>query len=53
VNNRVTHRIEIDPARGPLVARVFELYATGEYSLKAITGRAYNSDCATPGLTAA
>ena len=36
VNNRVTHRIDVDPVRGPLVARVFELYATGEYSLKAL-----------------
>ena len=37
LNNRMTHRIEVDPVRGPLVARLFELYATGEHSLKAIT----------------
>jgi len=43
VNNRVTHRIEVDPVRGPLVARVFELYATGNYSLKAITQLAYHT----------
>jgi hypothetical protein len=41
VNNLGTHRIEVDPVRGPLVSRLFELYATGEYSLKAITRRAY------------
>ncbi len=28
VNNRVTHHTEIDPVRGSLVARVFDLYAT-------------------------
>jgi site-specific DNA recombinase len=41
VNNRVTRRIDIDPVRGPLMARVFELYASGEYSLKALTVKAY------------
>ena len=29
-------RIDVDPVRGPLVARVFELYATGDFSLKAL-----------------
>jgi site-specific DNA recombinase len=43
VNNRVTHRIDVDPVRGPLVARVFERYATGNYSLKAITQLAYQT----------
>ncbi len=32
-NNKETHKIEIDPAMAPVVRRVFELYATGEYSL--------------------
>jgi site-specific DNA recombinase len=41
VNNVVTHRIEVDPVRGPFVTRLFELYATGEYSLKTITRKAY------------
>jgi site-specific DNA recombinase len=41
VNNRVTRRIDIDPVRGPLVARVFELYASGQYSLKAVTGKTH------------
>ena len=42
VNNRVTRRIEVDPVRGPLVARVFELYATGDYSLKALRRKAHD-----------
>ena len=41
VNNRETRRIDVDPVRGPLVARVFQLYATGEYSLTALTRTAY------------
>jgi site-specific DNA recombinase len=41
VNNRVTHRIDVDPVRAPLVARVFELYASGQYSLKSLTRKAY------------
>ena len=40
VNNRVRHRIEVDPVRGSLVSRLFARYATGEHSLKAITRRA-------------
>jgi hypothetical protein len=31
----------VDAVRGVLVARLFELYATGEYSLKGITRKAY------------
>jgi DNA invertase Pin-like site-specific DNA recombinase len=41
VNNRVTRRIDVDSVRGPLVARVFGLYASGEYSLKALTVKAF------------
>jgi site-specific DNA recombinase len=48
VNNRVTHRIEVDSVRGPLVARVFDLYATGDYSLKAITRLAYEMGLSHP-----
>ena len=33
-------RIDVDPVRGPLVARVFELYATGEFLLT-LTHTAY------------
>src|SRR6266508_4113800 len=40
-NNRTTRRIDVDPLRGPLVARVFQLYASGEYSLTAVTHKAY------------
>jgi hypothetical protein len=40
VNNRETHRIDVDPVRGPLVARVFELYASGDYSLSALRAKA-------------
>jgi len=40
VNNRETHRIEPDPVRGPLVAKVFDLYASGEYSLGALRQKA-------------
>src|SRR5712691_6035141 len=39
-NNLSTHRIEIDPVRGPLLARIFELYATETYSLNALTAKA-------------
>jgi site-specific DNA recombinase len=41
VNNLQTHRIEIDPVRGPLVARLFELYASGTLSLKALTAQTH------------
>jgi site-specific DNA recombinase len=40
-NNRITHRIEVDPIRGPLVARTFELYASGEYSLLTLKRKAH------------
>lgn len=40
VNNRATHRIDVDSERGPLIAKVFELYATGEYSLAALKRKA-------------
>jgi DNA invertase Pin-like site-specific DNA recombinase len=41
VNNRATHRIEVDPVRGPLVAQAFELYASGQYSLKTLAQKVY------------
>lgn len=40
VNNRETHHIEPDPVRGPLVAKVFELCASGDYSLSALRRKA-------------
>jgi DNA invertase Pin-like site-specific DNA recombinase len=40
VNNPATHRIEPDPQRAPLIAELFQLYATGAYSLKALLAKA-------------
>ena len=40
VNNRSTHRIEVDPVRGPLVTELFELYGTGAYSLTGLRRKA-------------
>ena len=37
VNNTTTHRIEVDPIRAPLVAKVFEWYARGDVSLAEVT----------------
>jgi len=41
LDNLSTHRIEVDPARGPLIAKLFEWYASGNYSLKALTAKAH------------
>jgi site-specific DNA recombinase len=41
INNRVTRRIEVDPLRGPLVAQVFDLYASGRFSLKTLRQKAF------------
>lgn len=40
MNNLATHRIEVDPVRGPLIANLFELYAGGEYSVGALVAKA-------------
>ncbi len=32
-NNKIEHTIEVDPQKAPLARRMFELYATGKYSL--------------------
>jgi site-specific DNA recombinase len=42
VNNLQTHRFEIDPVRGPLITRLFELYASETFSLKALTAKAHD-----------
>ncbi len=34
LNDKVNHKIVPDPERFPLIRKMFELYATGEYSLK-------------------
>ena len=43
LNNRATHRIEPDPQRAPLIAELFQVYATGAYSLKALLVKASRS----------
>ena len=35
-NNSITRSIDTDPERGPQVKRIFEMYATGEYSLSSL-----------------
>jgi DNA invertase Pin-like site-specific DNA recombinase len=41
LDNLARHRIEADRTRGPLVTKLFEWYATGQYSLRAVTTRAH------------
>lgn len=36
LNNRNTGKIDVDPVRGPLIKKLFELTASGEYSLPMI-----------------
>ena len=48
LNNLDTHRIEADPVRGPLVAKVFEWYARGDVSLKEVTRLAGESGLTHP-----
>ena len=40
INDTTVRRIDVDPERGPLVAKLFEWYATGTVSLKELTARA-------------
>jgi DNA invertase Pin-like site-specific DNA recombinase len=40
VNSPVTRRIEPDPERAPMIAQLFEWYASGESSLKELTRKA-------------
>jgi integrase len=40
INDTSARRIEVDPERGPLVAKLFEWYATGTVSLQELTARA-------------
>ena len=48
VNNRETKRIEPDPERGPLVARLFERYACRDISLKGLVAWAYSAGLTHP-----
>lgn len=41
INNRETHRIDVDPVRGPLVTEVFDLYAGGRCSLLGLRKKVY------------
>ena len=47
-NNLQTKRIEIDPERGPLVAKLFEWYASGNFSLKMLTTKAQSVGLTNP-----
>ena len=35
-NNKIEHTIELDPPNVPIAKRIFELYATGKYSLASL-----------------
>ena len=41
VNNLQTRRIDRDPVRGPLITRLFQLYAGGAYSLQGLAAEAW------------
>jgi len=42
-NNKKTHRIEVDPDKGPFVRQLFEWYATGNHSLEQLVVKAKES----------
>jgi len=42
VNNKIDKIIEIDPERAPFVKKAFELYDSGQYSLKSLARKLYN-----------
>lgn len=35
-NNKIEHTIEVDPAKAPIAKRMFELYASGQFSLQLV-----------------
>ena len=39
LNNKLQHTIEVDPAKAPLAKRMFELYASGKYSLTTLRAK--------------
>ena len=49
VNNIATKKIEIDPIRATQVKQIFELYATGGYSLKDVNNILYEKGLRTKG----
>jgi site-specific DNA recombinase len=53
LNNKETHRLEIDPERAPIIAELFRLYASGEYSITTLAEKArelrlHSRESATP-----
>src|SRR5207247_8754074 len=36
-NNKIYRTIEVDPEKGPIASRIFEYYATGQYSLSRLS----------------
>src|SRR5438552_16659626 len=36
-NNKIHRTIEVDPEKGPIASRIFEYYATGQYSLSRLS----------------
>lgn len=42
INNRQTHLIELDPKYGPIIAKVFDLASTGEFSLAKLKRRVFD-----------
>jgi site-specific DNA recombinase len=40
-NNKETRLVELDPVKAPYVKRAFELYATGQYSIKRLINKLY------------
>ena len=41
VNDLKTHRIDVDPVRAPLIAELFERYASGRYSTSALAAHGH------------
>lgn len=40
-NNKLEHTIEVDPKKSPYIKRAFQLYATGNYTLKSLGKKLY------------
>ena len=40
LNNKETHLLEVDPDRAPMIARLFELYSTGQHSITTLHQKA-------------
>lgn len=47
VNNKQAHTIEVDEEKAPFVIKLFELYATGDYSLAALRKKCIELDFTT------